>query len=129
VLRDGTIGGQKPLGLSWRLEPLHPALSLAGRLMGVCSAVVQVAMLPVLDSWQELALGRPIALQLIRDHHARDVPQAFEQLAEEFLGTCLVAAPVLQLLRRSNNPLVLVTSDPSPEKAKRDEPDHAGPHH
>ena len=93
ALGDGTRRGEEALSLSWRFEPLHPALSLAGGLMGVFRALVQIPMLAMLHSRQELALGCPIALQLIRDHHARDIPQAFEQLAEEFLGRRFIATP------------------------------------
>jgi hypothetical protein len=78
VLRDGTIGGEEPLRVSWGLEPLHPAPSLAGGLMRMFRAVVPIATLAMLDARQELALGRPIALQLIRDQYAWDVSQAFQ---------------------------------------------------
>jgi hypothetical protein len=53
-------------------------------------------MLAMLYSWQEFALGRSIALQLICDHHSRDIPQVLEQLAEEFRGCGLVATPLHQ---------------------------------
>src|SRR6267142_5187112 len=56
--------------------------------------MVQRTMRAMLHSWQELVLGRPIALPLIRDHHARDIPHALEQLAEEFLGRGLMATPL-----------------------------------
>jgi hypothetical protein len=96
VLRDGTIGGEELLRVSWGLEPLHPALSLAGGLMRIFRAVVQIAMLAMLDARQELTLGRPIALQLIRDQCAWDVSQAFQWLAEEFLGRRLIATALDQ---------------------------------
>jgi hypothetical protein len=51
VLGDGTICGEEALSLSWRFEPLHPALSLAGGLMGVFRAIVQIPMLAMLHSW------------------------------------------------------------------------------
>jgi hypothetical protein len=51
-------------------------------------------MLAMLLSWQELVLGRPIALQFIRDHCARGIPQALEQLVEELLGHSLMATPL-----------------------------------
>jgi hypothetical protein len=47
VLCDRTIGGEEPLGVSWGLEPLHPSLSLASRLVGVLGAVIEIAMLPM----------------------------------------------------------------------------------
>jgi len=77
-----------------RFESLHATLALARGLVRVFRPVVEITMLAMLHSWQEFALGRPIALQLIRDHHSRDVPQAFEQLAEKFLGRGLVATPL-----------------------------------
>jgi hypothetical protein len=78
VMRDGTIGGEEPLRVSSGLEPLHPALSLAGGLMRMFRAVVHIAMLAMLDARQELTIGRPIALQLICDQYAWDVSQAFQ---------------------------------------------------
>jgi hypothetical protein len=42
VLGDGTIGREELLGVSRRLKPLHPPLPLAGRLVGILRAVVQV---------------------------------------------------------------------------------------
>jgi hypothetical protein len=50
----------------------------------------------MLLSWQEVALGRPIALHFIRDHfirdqYARGIPQALEQLVEELLCHGLMA--------------------------------------
>jgi hypothetical protein len=41
VLGDGTIRGEKPLGVPWRFAPLHPPLPLARRLVGVFGAVVE----------------------------------------------------------------------------------------
>ena len=35
VLRNGTIGGEEPLRLSWGLEPLHAPLPLPGGLVSV----------------------------------------------------------------------------------------------
>jgi hypothetical protein len=84
------------LRLSWGLEARNPALLLAGGLVGVFRAVVQIAMLAVLHARQELALGRSIALQLIRDQYAWDVPQAFQERAEEFLGCRLIATALDQ---------------------------------
>jgi hypothetical protein len=85
VLGDRTIRSQEPVSMPRVLETLHAPLPLPGRLVRVLGAVIEVPVLPVLHPWQELALGRPITLQLICDHHARDVPQAFEQLPEESL--------------------------------------------
>ena len=47
-------------------------------------------MLAVLDTRQNVALRRAIALELIRDDHPGDILTAFEELAEEFLGRLFV---------------------------------------
>jgi hypothetical protein len=92
VLGDGTIRGEKALGMPRRFEALHTSLALSRRLVGVLSAIIQVAVLPVFHPWQDLALGRRIALQLIRHEHPRDILAPFEQLAEERLGSFFVAS-------------------------------------
>ncbi len=61
-----------------RLEPAHDFISQSGRLMRVLRAVVESLMLPVLNSGHDLGFRRTVTLQLIRDDHARHVPQAFE---------------------------------------------------
>jgi hypothetical protein len=78
--------------------------------MRIFRAVIQIAMLAMLHAWQELALGRPIALQLIRDHHARDVLAAFEELAEELLRGRLIS-PALD--ENIQDVAVLIHSPPS----------------
>ncbi len=45
VLGDETIGGEEPLRMSWGLEALHAPLALAGGLMGVLRAVIEIAVL------------------------------------------------------------------------------------
>jgi hypothetical protein len=45
MLGEGTIRGEKPLGVPWRLEPLNAPLPLACRLVGIFGAVVEIAML------------------------------------------------------------------------------------
>jgi hypothetical protein len=47
VLGNRTIRGEKPLCLSWGLEPLHAPLPLAGGLVGVLRAVIEIAVLPL----------------------------------------------------------------------------------
>jgi hypothetical protein len=90
MLRNRTIGGKEALSVSWGLEALHPLFSLARRLVGILSAVVQVAVLPMLHTGQDLAHGRPVASQLICDDHPWHVRQALEQLTEECLCGLLV---------------------------------------
>src|SRR5262245_9561263 len=69
VLGNGTIRGQKALGVSRRLEPLHAICSLACRAMRILTPVVEVTTLTVFDPGQDLPLSRAVALQLIRDDH------------------------------------------------------------
>ena len=45
MLGDGAIGGEEPLSVARGLEPLHAALPLAGRLVGVLRPVIEVAVL------------------------------------------------------------------------------------
>jgi hypothetical protein len=67
------------VGLSWRLERLHTPLALAGWLMRVFRATIEVSMLAVFHPWEELSPGGPIALQLVGGGQG-DVREAFEQL-------------------------------------------------
>src|SRR5262245_18023377 len=90
MLGNGTIRGEEPLRLHGRLEPLHPPLPLAGGLMGVLRAVIEIPVLAVLHAGQDLPLGRTIAFELVRDDHPRHILAALEQLAEEFLGRVLI---------------------------------------
>lgn len=90
VLGDGAIRREEALGVPWRLEALHPPFSLARQLVGVLGAVVQVAMLPMLDTGEEVPLRRAVAFQLVGDERPWRVRQAFEQLPEELFGRMLV---------------------------------------
>jgi hypothetical protein len=78
------------LGVSGRLAPLHVPLRLARRLVRVVGAVVEVAVLAVLHTGQDLTLRGPIAGEFVRDHHPWDVGQAFAQLPEKLLRGLLV---------------------------------------
>jgi hypothetical protein len=44
-LGDGTIGGEETLGVAGGLKALHTPLPLAGRLVGVLRAIVEIPML------------------------------------------------------------------------------------
>jgi hypothetical protein len=92
VLGDRPRGGEKPLRMTRRFEPLYAPLPLARRLMRVLGAVVEIAVLPMLDTGQDFPLRRAIALELVRDGHPWHIGQALEQLAEELLGGGLVPA-------------------------------------
>jgi hypothetical protein len=79
-----------------RLKSLHAPLPLAGGLVRVLGTVVEVAMLPMFHPRKDLPLRGAIALQLIRDDHSRDILTAFEELAEELLGSLLIPPPLHQ---------------------------------
>ena len=73
VLGDETIGSEKALGVPGRFESLHAPLALAGGLVGILRTVIEVFVLAVFHSWQDLPLRCAIALELIRDEHPRDI--------------------------------------------------------
>ena len=79
-----------------RFEPLPAPFPLAPRLVRVLGAIIHIAVLPVFDARQDLSLSSTVALQLIGDDHAGDILAAFEELAEELLGGCLIAAALDQ---------------------------------
>jgi hypothetical protein len=96
VLSNRSICGEKPLRMTRRLEPLHTPLPLACRLMGVLRAIVQIAVLTMFDTRQNLSLRRAIAFEFVRDDDPRDVSEPFEQLTEELLRGCLVPTALHQ---------------------------------
>ena len=96
VLDNRTIGGEKPLRVSWELEALHVPLPLAGRLVRVLRAVVEVAMLAMFHSGEHFSLRRAIAFELVRNDHPWDVFQPFKQLAEKLLRGVLVPTALRQ---------------------------------
>ena len=95
-MRPWAVRRYKALGVSWRLEAPYAPFSLTCRRMRLLGAVVQIPMLAVLQTWEELPLGYAVALELIRDDHARDVLTPFEQLTEERLRIRLVAMALNQ---------------------------------
>src|SRR5262249_35440530 len=96
VLGNGAIRRQKPLGMPGRFEALHAIFALPRGPMGVLTAVIEVATLPMFHPRQDLALRRAVALELIRDDHPWHVLQPLEQLAKELLRRVLVAAALHQ---------------------------------
>ncbi len=64
VLRDGTIGREEALGLAGGLEPLHAPLPLAGGLVRVLGAIIEITMLPMFHPWEELSFCRSVAPQV-----------------------------------------------------------------
>ena len=73
MLGDRTIGGEKPLSVARGLEPLHAALPLACGLVGVLGTIIEIPVLAMFYSWQDLALSRSVALEFIGDDYARHV--------------------------------------------------------
>ena len=92
VGQDRPMCREEALRVPRRLESAHRPFPLAGRLVGIFRAVVEVSMLSVFHARQDLPLGGLVALELVCDDHPRDVRQALEQLAEAFLGRVLVAS-------------------------------------
>jgi hypothetical protein len=74
ALGTGAIRRPKALGMPRGGEPLHTTLALARRSMGVLTPVIAGATLAVLPPWQELTLGRALALQLVGNDDAEHVP-------------------------------------------------------
>lgn len=73
VLRNGTISREKTLSVAGGLEPLHAPLPLAGRLVRVLRAIIEIPMLPMFHPREEFSLGGTIALEFIGDDDPRYV--------------------------------------------------------
>src|ERR1700758_4002548 len=89
---DATEGRQEPLGMPDRFKAFHRPFTLSGGLMRVLGSIVQILRLPVGHRGHQLAVSDPVAGQLVGHQHARHIPQALEQLAEESLGCFGVSA-------------------------------------
>jgi len=76
--------------------PRHAPVPVACRLVRVCRAVVQRALLALLHARQELARGRPIALQVSGEEHPWHVRYAREERAEACLRGLLVTPALHQ---------------------------------
>src|SRR5215813_6520542 len=94
------------------------SLSSSCRLMRHLSAIVEITALAVLDPRQDLAFGSGVALELVRDDHPRNIPQALQQIAEEPRGRGRVAPALDQnvedisvLVDRAPK-IVLLAADP-----------------
>src|SRR5262249_24719105 len=90
VLCDGTLGREETQGVARGLEPLHTPLPLAGRLVRVLGASMQIRVSAMFHPGKNPPLGGSIALHLVGNDHARDVAHPLEQLAEELLGPPLI---------------------------------------
>jgi hypothetical protein len=92
MLGDEARGGEEPLGVPRCLEALQAPLAWPRRLVGVVGAVVEIPVLAVVHTGQDLAQGRAIAFALIRDDHPRPRGQAPQQCAEAFFRSGLIPA-------------------------------------
>ena len=61
VLRDRTIGRKKPLRLTRGFEPLHAPLPLPCGLVRVLCTIIEIPVLVMFYSRQNLALSRSVA--------------------------------------------------------------------
>src|SRR3989442_477063 len=96
VVGDKPICGEKPLGLAWRLAPLHVPFPLSCWLEGVLGVVVERAVLSVLHTREHRPLRCAVAFAFVRDDHPWSVLTALQERAEELLGSLLVLAPLHQ---------------------------------
>ncbi len=68
VLGNRPIGGEKPLRVPGGLEPLQAPLPLAGGLVGVLRPVVEVAVLAVLNTRQNLHIPPNYVVERVTAH-------------------------------------------------------------
>jgi len=78
VLRNRTIGCKETLSVAGRLKPLHTLLPLAGGLVRVLRTIIQIPMLPMFHTPEELSLGGSVALEFIGHDHAAFKQQLFD---------------------------------------------------
>ena len=62
MLGNGTIRRQKPLRAPRRLELLHVLCALAGGVVEILGAIIEIPMLAMFHPGEELSLGGSIAL-------------------------------------------------------------------
>jgi len=74
---------EKALRMLGRLEALHTALALSGRLMRVFGTIVEVSVLPVSNMRHHYSLGRAVASKLVRNHDAGPPTTGAQQLTKE----------------------------------------------
>jgi hypothetical protein len=96
VLGDRTIRGQIALGVPGGLEPLHPPFPLARGLVGVFGPIIQIAVLAVFDTGEQLSLRGAVTLELVRDDYPWDILTPLEELPKELLGRGFVTATLHQ---------------------------------
>jgi hypothetical protein len=92
VIQDRPKSGEKPLGVSRRLESPHGSLALPRRLMGTFRSIVSTLVLAVLHTQHDFPLCGSITSQLVRNDHPWDVLEPFEQFSKKLLGCIFVAS-------------------------------------
>src|SRR5262245_31320312 len=99
MLSDGTLGREEALSVVGRFESLHPSLPPPGGLMRALCSTVEISMLAMFHSREQLSLSRCIALEFIGNNYSRHVAQFLEQFTEELRGRLLVASRWTKVLR------------------------------
>ena len=89
---DAAKSRQEPLGMPHRFKAFHRPFALSGGLMRVLGTIVQIPRPAMGHRRHELAVSDPVAGWFVGHQHARYIPQALEQFAEEPLGCCGVSA-------------------------------------
>jgi hypothetical protein len=92
VQHNRPICREETLGMAWRLESLHASFPLTCGSVGVLRAVVEIAVLAVFHTRQELANRCPIAAQLIGDDHLGYIGEPLQQLPKKCLGSSFISA-------------------------------------
>ena len=90
VLGDGANGREKPLGVARGLKPVHAPLALTGGLVRVLRTIIEIPMLAMFHSWEQLSLSCSIPLQFVGDDDPRYVGQPLEQLTEALVRGALI---------------------------------------
>ncbi len=106
---EDIVSFKETLCMLGRLEALHPAFSLPGRLMGVLCSIVEVSALPMSDSRQEYSLGCTVTTELVGYDHARVALGGSQQFAKEAHSSEAVA---LRLHQNVNHGTVLIDGTP-----------------
>ncbi len=71
-------------------------LAQPGWLMRILGPIVLSLVLAVLNTRHDFSSRSTVAPQLVCDDHSRDIPQSFQELAEEFLSRLLISAALDQ---------------------------------
>src|SRR5258708_12428599 len=91
-------GGEEALGLFGCFEPPHLLFTQSCGLMRVLRSIVEVLMLAMLHTRQDLAFRRSITFQLIGDDHTRNILQPFKKFPEKSFSALLFPPPLPQAI-------------------------------